>query len=53
MNISLITMVIYMVIYMGYICIYMALMPLRNRSHVKESMVLTIYDHLCIHNYIR
>ena len=31
----------------------MALISLRNRSHVKESMVLTRADHLFIHNYIR
>ena len=31
----------------------MALMSLRSRSHVKASVVLTIEDHLCIHNYIR
>ena len=30
----------------------MALMSLRIRSRVKESMVLTIADHLFIHNYI-
>ena len=33
--------------------IYMALMSLRSRSHVKASMVLTRADHLFIHNYIR
>ena len=31
----------------------MALMSLRIRSHVKESMVLTRADNLFIHNYIR
>ena len=30
----------------------MALMFLRSRSHVKESIVLTRADHLFIHNYI-
>ena len=35
------------------ITIYMALMSLRIRSHVKASMVLTRADHLFIHNYIR
>ena len=35
----------------NHIC--MALMSLRSRSHVKESMVLTRADHLFIHNYIR
>ena len=33
--------------------IYMALMFLRSRSHVKASMVLTRADNLFIHNYIR
>ena len=28
-------------------------MPLRSRSNVKVSVVLTRADHLCIHNYIR
>ena len=31
----------------------MALMPLRSRSRVKASMVLTRADHLFIHNYVR
>ena len=31
----------------------MALMPLRSRSRVKASMVLTRADTLCIHNYMR
>ena len=26
---------------------------LRSRSHVKASMILTIDDPLCLHNYIR
>ena len=30
----------------------MALMSLRSRSHVKESRVLTRFDHLFIQNYI-
>ena len=33
--------------------IHMTVMSLLSRSHVKASMVLTIADHLCIHNYIR
>ena len=44
MKFSLITIIWY---------IYMALMSLRSRSHVKASMVLTRTDHLFIHNYIR
>ena len=32
---------------------HMALMSLRNQSHVKASMVLTRGDHLFIYNYIR
>ena len=36
-----------------YNYIYMALISLRSRSHVKASMVLTRADHLFIHNYIR
>ena len=32
---------------------HMALMSLRSRSHVKESVILTRADHLFIHNYIR
>ena len=31
----------------------MAIMSLIIRSHVKASMVITIADHLFIHNYIR
>ena len=31
----------------------MALMSLRNSSHVKASVVLTRVDNLFIHNYIR
>ena len=31
----------------------MALMSLRNHSHVKASVVLTRAEHLCIHNYKR
>ena len=32
---------------------HMALISLRSRSNVKESMVLMTADHLCIHNYKR
>ena len=32
---------------------HMDLMPLRIRSHVKASMVLTRAEHLFIHKYIR
>ena len=41
------------VILLSLITIYMALMSLRSRSHVKASMVLTRADHLFIHNYTR
>ena len=36
-----------------FVHLYMALISLRIRSHVKAVMVLTRADYLFIHNYIR